>query len=307
MIAYLLSQQIVVLFLMMGLGVLLVLFGIVKSEDSRVLSLVTIYLISPCVIIKAFQINYTPAIRDGFLLALGAALAIHVVLFIVTGLLSRIFHFDAIEKASLIYSNSGNLIIPLVTAVLGEEWVIYASAFLCVQLFFVFTHCQSLMKGQTMLNFKRLFTNINIIAIFLGIIMFVGNMQLPKIPHDAVSAMAACIGPVSMVLLGMIMASIDWKAVMTFRRLYLVTLLKMLIVPLIVLVLLKYSGMTSLVANGKIIILISFLGVITPSATMVTQFAQIYRRDEKYASSINAVTTLVCIATMPLLIWLYMV
>ena len=39
------------------------------------------------------------------------------------------------EQASLIYTNAGNLIIPLVTAVLGPEWVIYSSMFQLVQQF----------------------------------------------------------------------------------------------------------------------------------------------------------------------------
>ena len=50
-------------------------------------------------------------------------------------LLGHALHLDAVEKASMIYSNAGNLIIPIVTAVLGKEWVIYSSAFLSVQLF----------------------------------------------------------------------------------------------------------------------------------------------------------------------------
>ena len=58
-IALLLMQQIAVLFLIMGLGFLIVKLGIVKTEDSRVLSMVTIYLVLPCVTIHAFQIEYS--------------------------------------------------------------------------------------------------------------------------------------------------------------------------------------------------------------------------------------------------------
>lgn len=306
MIAWLLTQQIAVLFLMMGLGLLLVLVGLVKSEDSRVLSLITIYLITPCVILKAFQINYTQEVRDGFLLAIAAAVVIHIILFVVVWLASFSFHFDAVEKTSIIYSNSGNLVIPLVVSVLGSEWVIYASAFLCVQLFFIFTHCQSIMKGQSMFNFKRLLTNINLIAIIIGLGLFLGGLHLPQIPYDTVSNIAVCIGPVSMILLGMTLASVNWKQVLACKRLYLVTLMKMVVTPAIILLFLKYSGMTSIVKDGERILLISLLAIISPSATMITQFAQIYHKDEKYAASINAVTTLTCIVTMPFMTWIYL-
>lgn len=56
----------------------------------------------------------------GFLLALLAAVLIHVILFFLCWILGKFLEFNSVEKASLIYSNAGNLIIPLVTSVLGE-------------------------------------------------------------------------------------------------------------------------------------------------------------------------------------------
>lgn len=67
---------------------------------------------------------------------------------VVCGILRKLLKMDEVETASLIYSNAGNLILPLVTSILGEEWVIYASGFLCVQTIIVWTHGQSLMQGQ---------------------------------------------------------------------------------------------------------------------------------------------------------------
>ena len=57
MIALLLMQQIAVLFLIMGLGFLIVKLGIVETEDSRVLSMVTIYLVLPCVTISGLWLH----------------------------------------------------------------------------------------------------------------------------------------------------------------------------------------------------------------------------------------------------------
>ena len=80
MISILLARQLAVLFLIMGCGFLLVKLHLVRSEESRTLSVITLYLIMPCVIINAFQIDYSREIRDGFLLALLAAVLIHVIL-----------------------------------------------------------------------------------------------------------------------------------------------------------------------------------------------------------------------------------
>ncbi len=306
MIAYLLAQQIVVLFIMMGLGALIVKAGVVKAQDSRTLSMVTIYLILPCVILKAFQIDYSPAVRDGFILAVCAAVAIHLALFAMCGALGKVFRFDPVEKGSLIYSNAGNLIVPLVTAVLGDKWVIYASAFLCVQMIFLFTHCQTMMRGQLHLDWRSLVTNVNLIAIVVGLLMFLTGLRLPSLPYEVVSGVASTIGPVSMIMLGMVLSEVRWKNVLSHRRIYLVTTIKMIVLPLAIMALLKFSGIHTLAPHGRMILLISLLAVITPSATMVTQLAQVYGRDAAYSGSINAFTTIVSIMTMPLIISLYL-
>ena len=307
-IALLLMQQIAVLFLIMGLGFLIVKLGIVKTEDSRVLSMVTIYLVLPCVTIHAFQIEYSTKIRNGFLLAVAVAILIHVVLFVVCGILRKLLKMDEVETASLIYSNAGNLILPLVTSILGEEWVIYASGFLCVQTIIVWTHGQSLMQGQRQVNLKKIVQNINLIAILTGLVFFLCNIiHLPKIIDSMTSSLAGMIGPISMVMIGMLLAGVDWKLVFGKRRIYGIVFLKMIVVPGIITLCLKLAAPLIPMENAKTILLISLLAVIAPTAVTITQMAQLYKRDAAYASSINVFTTLVCIVTMPLMVMLYMI
>lgn len=58
-ISILLMEQIIQLFLMIFMGYLIVKVRLVKDEDSKVLSKIILYLIIPCVIINAFQVDYT--------------------------------------------------------------------------------------------------------------------------------------------------------------------------------------------------------------------------------------------------------
>jgi len=58
---------------------------------------------------------------------------------------------------------------------------------------------------------------------------------------------------------------------------------------------------------GKIILLISFLVIITSSASIVTKMAQVYGKNAEYASIINVATTIVCIVIMPIMVWLYQI
>lgn len=123
MITLQLLQQIIVFFLMMACGFSVVKCGLIDAKSSRTLSVICIYIIMPCVMINAFQIEYSRSIRNGFLLAIAAAVLIHIFLLVFTQIIGKPLKLSVVEKESIIYSNSGNLVIPLVTVVLGEEWV----------------------------------------------------------------------------------------------------------------------------------------------------------------------------------------
>ena len=155
---------------MMSCGFTVVKCGLIDAKSSRTLSVICIYIIMPCVMINAFQIEYSRSIRNGFLLAVAAAILIHIFLLVFVQIIGKPLKLSVVEKESIIYSNSGNLVIPLVTVVLGEKWVIYASAFLSVQMILMWTHGQSLMEAKAGINWKKILCNINLIAIILGIL-----------------------------------------------------------------------------------------------------------------------------------------
>lgn len=305
MIALLLFKQIFVLFLMMSMGYAIVKCRFLKSDDSKVLSTVCLYLVVPCMQIKAFQVNYTNAVRNGFLLALFAAVLVHIFLFAITYAFKRPFRLTDEETGSILYSNAGNLIVPLVTAILGASWVIYASAFMFVQGILLWSHGKVLMQRRKNFNLLQILGNINIAATLLGAALFFGRIELTGIVADTISGVAAMIGPISMIAIGMILANVQWNKLFTNRRIYWIVALKMIVLPIIILLLLKYAPLYPLVPKGRMILLVSLLAVIAPSGATIPQMAQIYDRDADYASSINVITTLICIVTMPLLTLLY--
>ena len=58
-LSILLMEQIAKLFIMIFMGYAIVKMGFLKDEDSKVLSTLVLYLIVPCVILNAFQVDYT--------------------------------------------------------------------------------------------------------------------------------------------------------------------------------------------------------------------------------------------------------
>ena len=278
--------------------------GLLKDEDSKVLSKIVLYLIIPCVILNAFQVDYTPETVRGLLVAFAASLLMQVVLLFAVSALGRVFHLDAVEITSVYYSNSGNLIVPLVTAVLGAEWVLYSCVYMSVQLVFFWTHCKKVISREASYDWKKIVLNLNIISIFVGILLFFTGIRLPALVNNTLHSVGSMVGPASMIVTGMLFAGMDFRQIFANKRIYFVTFLRLIAVPLMALVLLKISHLADLSADGPTLILIVFLAVITPSASTVTQMCQVYGNDSRYASAINVVTTLASIVTMPLLVML---
>ncbi|MBR3866244.1 MAG: AEC family transporter [Butyricicoccus sp.] len=307
MLSILLAKKIASLFLIILTGALLIRTKICRPEDSKVLSMFSVYLIMPCNILAAFQVEGKDRVREGLLLAFAAAILVHIVLLLLGVLMRRTLRLDPVEQVSIIYPNAGNLIVPLVTALLGADWVIYTSAYISVQTALLWSHCKSTLCGERGIDLKKIFSNINMIAVLIGIVLFVFDLRFPAIVQDAVSSVAGMVGPSAMLVTGMLIGSMDLRAIFRFKRLGLIVALRLLIVPVLIVLLLRFSGIASFVENGEMILLITLLASISPSASTVTQMAQIYGRNAPYASAINVATTLGCIVTMPLMVGLYQI
>ena len=89
MIALILTKKIISMAVMMLLGFLMVRLKLLKGSDSKVLSTVSLYIIMPCVLISSFQVEFTKEVREGILLALGAAVLVHAVLILVNEPMKR--------------------------------------------------------------------------------------------------------------------------------------------------------------------------------------------------------------------------
>ena len=306
-ISILLMEQIIQLFLMIFMGFLIVKAKLLNSEDSKILSIIVLYLIIPCVIINAFQVDYTPQTVKGLLIALAGSVMTQVILLIVVSILGRVFHLNEVEVASIYYSNSGNLIVPIVMFILGKEWVLYGCVFMSVQLVFIWTHCKKIISRESTYDWRKIVLNINMISIAIGIVLFLTRIHLPEDINSTLSAVGGMIGPASMIVTGMLFAGMDFKQIFASKRVYFVTFLRLIVVPAIALVLIKFSYLASLSSNGPKIMLIVFLAIITPSASTVTQMCQVYGNDSQYANAINVVTTLLAIITMPLMVMLFQI
>ena len=304
-ISILLMQEIVKLFVIMFMGYAVVKAGLMKASESKSVSVILVYLVNPCVIVNAFQVEYTPEVQKGLILAVMAAVVIHLLYLLLTAILKHPLHLNVIERATAIYSNAGILVIPLVQVLLGQEYVIYSSAFITVQLVLLWTHCKSMLCEESKLEWKKILLNVNIISIFVGVILFVSRVSLPSGVQSVLGMMNNLMGPLGMLLAGMVIADVSMKNVFLRKRNYLSAALRLLIYPVLSLAVMKVISLFAPVSDFKQILLTVYLASVTPACTTVTSMAQLYDKDAGYSSSLYVLTTLLSIVTMPVMVYLY--
>ncbi len=202
------------------------------------------------------------------------------------------------------YSNAGNIIIPIVSFVLGEEWVVFSAAYLSVQQFFLWSHGIGLFSSDKKFRIKKILLNVNIISVILGIALMFTGIRLPTFVKGITGSFADMLGIVGMLITGILAANINFKSILKDIRMYRVALFRIIIYPLLTLIILKLMSKLP-ITDSHSILLITFLASVSPAAATITQFAQITNEDEKLATSINIFSTLLCIISMPLFVMLY--
>ena len=113
------GTQVLVLFILIGVGALLTKVGLITDKGSRTMTDVVLYAVTPCVIINAFQREYQPEMLTGLLIALLAAFLSLGFSVILAEILYRKKDISrgVVLKFAVVFSNCGFMALPLQKAI----------------------------------------------------------------------------------------------------------------------------------------------------------------------------------------------
>ena len=317
-----LVSKILSLLVLVGAGVVLVKTKLLKKEDSVALSKISVFLLSPCVIVSSFSMKVDGKAGQSLLLCFFYAILANFLFLFLGTLLRKSLHLSPVEEMSLEYTNCGNFVLPIVASVLGEEYLLYISAYITVYNLLVWTHGIHLFQGkaeqtkeeklkgvqsrggQKQNAFLKILFNPNILAILFGVFLFFTKISLPAPISLAISDLGKMIGPISMLITGIILGSMSFKKILSYRRIYMVTAFRLLFFPFIYLLLISVLSRIDGFLDNPVLFLVTFLSAMAPAAANVSQFAILYGKEEEYASCINIFTTLCTIFSVPILVYL---
>ena len=286
-------------------GLFAVRAGIFKNDDSKVFSRMVISILQPCMIVNAFQIDLTPERIHGFIAAEIFCFAVFIFWILLSVLFRKLFNLNKVEEMTLIFSNVGNLILPLVQMVLGDEMVFYASAIQLPFNLFLWTYCVMVISGQKKMEFRKVFLNSNVLAVFIGLLFMITGVHFPEVIDTAVTSVSSMVGPLSMFVIGMIIGQGNIRRILTFKKGYLIAFLRLLFYPLSVMGILYVSGILKIFPAYIPVFQVVFFALSAPPAAMVSQLALIYDEEPVEAGYLNVIGTILCAVTIPAVLYIY--
>lgn len=287
--------QVLVLFIFVACGFISAKTKIMTTEGSKVMSDIVLYFATPCLIISSLNIKFESDKLTGLIICLVAYMVIQIVSVFICKFLFRRDDEKTLRvlRFAVIFSNVGYMGIPLQKAVLGDEGVFYGSV--CVAAFniFVWTYGIVCMSGdKKKMSPKGLLFNPGIIAVTIGVILFLLSIKLPLPIDSAISGLAALNTPLAMMVIGFNLAGSNILAALKNKKVYLVTVLRLIIIPLASLFALYLVGIRGTMLISTVI------AASAPAAAVTTVFSVKYENDTELSVNIVALTTLLSCVTM---------
>ena len=294
-----LVRQIAQMFLLAGLGFILFKTKKISQEGSKALGNILIYLALPSVIINGYLVERTQEHLLGMLYSAVGAAALLLLSILVSRLL---FKKDAIAAFAGAFSNPGFFGIPLIVASVGQGAVFYVACFVAFLNIGQWTYGVSILNGQPIrqgLQFKKLIKAPFVIAIIIGLILFFTQLPLPSIVSGCLSTVAGLNTPLAMFTVGVYLAQTDIKAMIQRKKLYAVSAVRLVLIPLIAVLLLTL--LPEAWHDMKLALLVA---VSCPVGSNVAVYAQLHGKDYGYAVETVVISTLFSIVSIPAIVYL---
>ena len=295
MLILILLRQIAIMALLMAVGIYLSRKGFHSPQGTKDLGAILLRIIIPCVIVKSYITTYS---RERLLeLALSAGLAL-VAFILAMGIAYLVYgKRRRIENFASAFCNAGFIGIPLAQAVIGDEGVFYMAASVALLNLFQWTYGVYIMTDRRdSISAKTIAKNPVVIAIVIGIALFLSRLPVPGIVTSTLGYIAGMNTPVAMILMGTYMAKLPWRKLLD-KRAYGCVLFRLVIIPAVVLLV-----FWALPISNQNVALAAYLAAATPVGANICVFAQQYDCDYEFSVVTVCLSTVLSIVTVPLMV-----
>lgn len=293
-------QQMMVLFLMMGLGYVAGKTGTMTLAGNKTLSKVINCITNPCNILYAALCSQRTLSNGQVLRVVGIACCVFLALILLAKPLPKLLRVPAQQRGQyqfmLIFSNIGYMGIPVISAIYGSGAVFIVSIFIMVFYVVLYTYGVFLIRSGPgeKLSLKTFLTPMVVSAV-VGLVCYLMGVQVGGVAAKTLDTLRRVTTPCAMLMIGCALSAMPFKTIWNNWRLYIVAMVKLVWIPLAGFWVLKpfVSDETTL---G---VIVAVLGM--PIASNFTILSAQYDQDQTLAASAVFITTLLSVVSIPIL------
>lgn len=311
-----------------------------KESEQKFVSKFLLYLINPCLIFTSFDKEFNPLKLKQLLIVIFISLIIHLVMILIATIFTLTKNpqkkiYAGVNRLAIIFTNCGFIGIPLINGIFGDDGVFFLMGYLVIFNIALWTYGYFQMSASV--NFKKIITNPNVLAVLLGILIFCLPFRIPQFISKPIEMIGSLNTPTAMILIGMLFANFSVKkpaevtlnakpAVVAEKftlneekfaeteelavggRNYIFMLAKTIFLRL---VLCSFVNLAILfvcykvihkIPDSRLMIFVIFISSLCPTATSVPSLACIFEKDSTYASFLVSLSSLFCIISVPLFV-----
>lgn len=292
--------QMLSLLVMIGTGCFMAKKGMMDAHTNTKMSKMIVDVFNPMLIVSSAA-NSVGLIPLGTMAVVGViAIAMFAFLILAGMLLSPLFdrHPDQrkIFQMMFVFSNLGFIGIPVVSSILGPEYVVYVTEFLLIYTIVFYTYGVALMDGKFSPASLKTMLNPGMVSGVAAVLLIVLNIQLPGFLLTAVTYLGNVTSPMALVAVGFALANTDLKRIFCQPKLYVFSVVKLLVLPLLMLPLLR------LATDDPAIVPVCVVMFGMPIGNMPLILGNQKGIDGSTCSAAIILTTVLCVFTIPILL-----
>ncbi|MEG0768274.1 MAG: AEC family transporter [Ruthenibacterium sp.] len=301
-----LTALFVKIFIMIALGFFLKKRNIITSEFQKNLSEFLMTAVLPFSVLASANSDFSQELAEKIgqsaLISIGYYSIALLLIILLARVLFRKKNEQSEDKISgifvtmCVFANTAFLGIPIVKELYGSEGVMYAIIYNLAYQLFLFTVGIMLLSGQRKLQLKMLCTDIVTLVSILAVLLYISPFRLPVMVTSACEDIGNMCVPISMIVIGCGMADIKASDLWKDKFSYLVSFLRLLVFPLLMLVVLNFLGTSSTLAAACIVL------TALPAGSLNVILAERYHHGFHFATCTVVQTMLLFMLTLPVIL-----
>lgn len=312
-------EQMGTVFLLMAVGFILRKTNILGENADKVIAKLETYIFCPALALYTQMTKCTVPtfVANSRLILYGTALILGAI--ILSYPLSKLFvpnykesskldYQRSIYKYALTFGNFGFLGNFLALSVWGSDFFYLYSLFtLTVNILCygwgIYILVPKEQNAGVWASVKNAVTAPGILALVIGIVLGLTGLAdyVPSFVTGTLKTAGDCMGPVAMVLAGIVIGGYDFKELLNNKKVYIATALRLFVIPGVILLILKA------LRADETLLSIALIAFATPLGMNTIVFPASYGGDTKTGASMAMISHVLSVATIPLMYLLFVV